>query len=171
MEKSRYVRYVESMTRKVGGIFQGAVEDAMNRTSLIPSPAPADAVLKEEAVADFARKIRSLEQAAIKGDLNVAGSRGGVWLNDLRSARAPSESSAVDIVSAGGDEATSSIEGMVRSEEYKPSVILRSHRGFRMKQLEIDEQFADEKETQIESKIKELSKSLNLSQKPPATVH
>ena len=171
MEKSRYVRYIESMTKKVGGISKGVVENPENRTSLVPSQSPVDVTNKEEAVADFTRKIRSLEQAAIKGDLNIASSRGGVWLNNLRSARSPSDSVSVDIVAGNADVAAGVQVAMLQSR-YAPSEALRSHRGFRMKQLEIDEQFADEKETQIELKIKELSKMLNLNQvKSPAAIH
>lgn len=170
MEKSRYVRFIESMTRKVGGISKGVVESAGNRTTLSPPQTSVEVALKEEAVADFTRKIRSLEQAAIKGDLNIASSRGGVWLNDLRSAKAPSESASVDIVAGSEGGAGNQAEGL--PQRYVPSEVLRSHRGFRMKQLEIDEQFADEKEATIDLKIKELSKTLNLNQaKPPAAIH
>jgi hypothetical protein len=132
------------MTARVGGIVKGPVQFPANATTSARVAVDEGMLARESAVAEFKQKIRSLEQAAIKGDLNVPGNRGGVWLNDLESARSSTTPSpVVNIVASAVKDAFANITP--QNDSMSPVEMLRSHRGYRLKQLEIDEQFFDEK--------------------------
>lgn len=119
-DRDRAVRYVEAMTRKAGGIL-GAADQAEGERG-------GD---RDQVVTDFASKIRSLEQAVVKGDLNIPSNRGGVWLNGLEGPRNPNAEMFAPV---------NIVQSKEQMSAYSPADLLRSHRGYRMRQLEADEQ-------------------------------
>lgn len=154
-EREKYIKYIQTVTRKVGGVERQ--EGGVNVT--VATREEEETALseldKDRAVAEFTRRIRSLEQAARLGDLNVPSNRGGVWLNDLRSARSPTLDGLASVNIVGGS--SGSAEESSASTVSSPDELLASHRGFRIKQLEIDEQYCAAKETEIDARIMELN--------------
>lgn len=152
-ERERLSSYVSMMTTRVGGVAPGNITTADTMTS-----SAASRFVEEEsrssAVEEFTRRIRTMEQAVIKGDLGVPGKQGGVWLNDLRGLRG---SSGADLVAPP---LISLPVAIAPASTMTPQEMLESHRGFRTKQLEVEEQVCAAREKEIVDKLEEVNKAL-----------
>ena len=135
-EQKRFTSYIAAMTQKVGGI--GSSDSVASAEAIKTTAGDVSSdENKDEAIAEFTRKIRTLERAVQLGDINVPSNRGGVWLNggtspgvglDVRGEDTPSPT-------LGSNNNITSVSAL------SPLELLRSHRGYRVKQLENDDKY------------------------------
>jgi len=180
MEADMMSRYIQKMTWKVGGIEEMEASEMDNfdigldgfvtkdKEGRLGGPgggpiADTDAVGKaalDQTMKSFSSKIRSLEEAALNGSLDVSDKTdGGVWLNDLATVRQRPLSPQIDpripparegyeerLRQLSGEQQLSDVGGGARE------AVVR-HRGFQIKRLENMEVSRARKLLEVSSRI------------------
>ena len=161
MESDMMSRYIQKMTWKVGGIEEMEASELDNfdigldgfiikdKEGRLGSPGggpvsatgAASELALDQTVKVFSNKIRSLEDAALSGSIDVSDKiEGGVWLNDLTTLRPPMHVSRLPAPKEGYQErvrqlALSDTNAAVGEEGGAREAVAR-HRGFQIKRLE-----------------------------------
>lgn len=155
-DKELLFRMIQKKTWKVGGIQPIQVQhtDQETGTKLMEASesqvASSEANQESEKIEDsvdlFAKRIEMLQKAVQRGDLDVnSKSSGGVWLNGLSSLRKPSVEDTIRQLFQSDEDNRKRGNSSIFSEDMTIYQLLETHRGFLMKEVELQEKEAAEK--------------------------
>lgn len=156
-DKELLFRMIQKKTWKVGGIQPIQVQHINQETGtklmeasesqVASSEAnPQESEKIEDSVDLFAKRIEMLQKAVQRGDLNVnSKSSGGVWLNGLSSLRKPSVEDTIRQLFQSDEDNRKRGNSSIFSEDMTIYQLLETHRGFLMKEVELQEKEAAEK--------------------------
>lgn len=163
-ESNFLLRFIQNKTWMVGGIQEGeGKEEESPSEEKTVSHQEAVSVAPGE---DIAIKMDHLEQAVTNGDIDISQAKeGGIWLNGLQTYNSPTSSSSSTVSSGSNDDFIRTpakvalpspkegyeqvVEKFLKKEDqekedensqnWTPRTMLTSHRGYQMKELELEQ--------------------------------